>query len=309
MHVATPETNLATVVFERPNGSRVALHPGDVIGRAAHAALLVDNPSVSEAHAMVSLRRGKLCLLALRRRIAVNGRSEPIVELVVGTEVRFAQDYALRTCAVRLPTAALTLGSPPTVPVRRLGSVASVFGHPRPRIVSRFDPEAAAHVWRVGEEWRVRLGSEAPMPVNAQSSFMVDDLRFDFGEEPLGVGAVSTAQEGGIAPPLRIVTHYDAVEIHRGADQVTVISGVGARILTELGAFGTAIEWLIVAREVWRDEPELSEATLRRRWDVGLVRLRKRLEAEGISAGLVRSDGHGLVQLILRTQDRLECRE
>ena len=56
----------ARVVVEL-DGDRHVLGVGDLIGRLPSAALVVDDPRVSEAHAIVSLRRAALHLLALRR--------------------------------------------------------------------------------------------------------------------------------------------------------------------------------------------------------------------------------------------------
>jgi pSer/pThr/pTyr-binding forkhead associated (FHA) protein len=47
---------LATVRLRLPDGSTTTLAPGDIIGRMASAALVLDDGRVSEAHAMVSLR-------------------------------------------------------------------------------------------------------------------------------------------------------------------------------------------------------------------------------------------------------------
>ena len=61
-----------------------------------------------------------------------------------------------------------------------------------------------------------------------------------------------------------------------------------------------------VARALWPRDDEA--ASLRRRWDVALVRLRARLRAERIRPDLVHADGSGQVTLLLRDCDRVEDR-
>ncbi len=65
----------AFVRFVVPDGSHRELVHGDVIGRLPRAALALNEPTLSEAHAMVSLRGSLLKLLALRGRVTVRGRS------------------------------------------------------------------------------------------------------------------------------------------------------------------------------------------------------------------------------------------
>ena len=50
------------VVFRGPDGQRHRVPHGGVIGRLSGAALVLRDPRVSEAHAMVSLRGGALHL-------------------------------------------------------------------------------------------------------------------------------------------------------------------------------------------------------------------------------------------------------
>ena len=53
----------ATVRFRAPDGAEVALSHGDVIGRLWWVDLEIDDERVSEARALVSLRRRDLKLL------------------------------------------------------------------------------------------------------------------------------------------------------------------------------------------------------------------------------------------------------
>ena len=64
-----------TTRLQLPSGAMVLLGPGDLIGRSPTAALHIDDPRISEAHSMVSLRGSQLKLLALRGRHSVYGLS------------------------------------------------------------------------------------------------------------------------------------------------------------------------------------------------------------------------------------------
>ncbi len=303
--MSIPEPSRApSVVLERPDGVQQALYVGDLIGRSASAAMLLDAPQISEAHAMVSLRRGRLLLLALRRRLAVEGRPAREVILEPGLRIALAHELELVVVEVRLPAHALQVGAPPRVPMRRLSSVASLYGEPRPRVVTRFEPLAPAHAWHTAGSWRARAGADETREIEAGSELEVDGVRFVFGEEPLGRGMRSTTRGGAIDAPLSIVSYFDTIEILQEGREAVVLSGVGARILTELGAMRAPVEWETVAREVWSAEPALGTATLRRRWDVALIRLRRRMVAAGLPSDLLRSDGNGMIHLVLQSHDR-----
>src|SRR5690606_9907840 len=65
---------------------------GGFIGRSPFATLHLDDPRVSEAHALVSLRHGSLYLLALRRRFAVDGRPADELRLAEGQLIELAPE-------------------------------------------------------------------------------------------------------------------------------------------------------------------------------------------------------------------------
>jgi hypothetical protein len=94
---------LASVRLRLPDGSTTTLSPGDIVGRMASAALVLDDPRVSEAHALVSLRGAELQLLALRGMFAVNGEPSSKIVLQPGQRLSFAEGLALEVEAVQLP--------------------------------------------------------------------------------------------------------------------------------------------------------------------------------------------------------------
>ena len=85
----------ATVRLRLPDGSVDHLGPGDIIGRTWTAALRLDDPGVSEAHALVSLRGETLKLLALRGRFLVDGQPSVDVDLAPGQHLRISQETEL----------------------------------------------------------------------------------------------------------------------------------------------------------------------------------------------------------------------
>jgi hypothetical protein len=185
--------------------------------------------------------------------------------------------------------------------------VASIVAGPPPRLVSRFVPGAAAHLWCLGsagvDAWRLRVGDRPARTVAVGDTFHVAGRAFEVCDIDLQAAGHEPTLGGG---PLRVVAHYDGVEIHRANRPVVTIGGIGARLISELVAFGGPVAWEVVARELWRDEADPTE--LRHRWDVALSRLRSRLREAGVRGDLLRSDGGGQLQLVLYDGDRVDDR-
>ncbi|MBX7196290.1 MAG: hypothetical protein K1X94_29830 [Sandaracinaceae bacterium] len=291
----------AYVRFRTPQGELVELGHGDLIGRLVSARLAIDDPRVSEAHAIVSLRRGELVLLSLRRMFSVRGKPESEAVLAPGMEIELAPDLTLLVEDVRRPDAVLAVESP-TLGRRALPSLASLSAGPPLTLGTRFEPEAQAHVWWNGDGWRARMGRGT-----TRSIAPGDTLRIGGEEVRFSMIALenSTTTRGGLDAPMRIVAWYDGVEIHRQGRPVVTLGGVGARIVSELVAVGGPAEWSVVAREVWKGDA-LDPDELRHRWDVSLARLRTRLREAGIRADLLRSDGSGYVQIVPTPEDVVE---
>jgi hypothetical protein len=297
----------AIVRFRLPGGDVAELGPGDLIGRVASAALALDDPRVSEAHAMISLRRGELYLLALRRLVGYKGKPTSDVLLVEGDEIEIADGLRLVVEAVHKPAKVIAIEAA-GLGVRPLGQVASLVAGPPLRLTARFVPGAAAYLWSVGgDEWRVRVGDAAPRSLGVGDGFDAAGVRCVLCAVDLGAACHPPTQAmGGIDAPLRIVAHYESVELHRSNRPVVTISGVGARLISELVSFGGPVGWEVVAGELWRDAAGPIE--LRRRWDVSLARLRGRLRDAGIRGDLLRSDGGGQLQLVLYDGDQVDDR-
>ena len=146
----------AWVRFRLPDGDTIVLGAGDVIGRMWTASLRLDDPYVSEAHALVSLRDATLRLLALRGRFLVDGHAVSDCELAVGQTLTMSPESTLVVEAVSLPDEALALQGP-GLPRQILGGTCSLFGGPIPRLAPGARPEAAALVWSTGDTWQLRL--------------------------------------------------------------------------------------------------------------------------------------------------------
>jgi len=282
------------------------LVPGDIIGRIAAAALRIDDPRVSEAHALVSLRRGALYLLSLRRMFAVAGTPTSEVQLEVGCVVELADGIALTVVEVATPAKVLALRAPGLGPLL-LSNVASVQAGPPLALVGRFVPGAAAHLWSAGTSWRLRVGDGPDRTVGAGDRFVVGDQPVELVAVAIGTASpASTQLDGGVDDPLRIVAHYDTVEVHRAGRPPFTLGGQSAKLFSELVAFRGPVAWETAARQLWTDGSDLDD--LRHRWDVAVGRLRRRLRGAGVRNDLIVADHAGQLQLVLYARDVVEDR-
>lgn len=275
------------------------------MGRLWSAALQIDDPRVSEGHAMLSLRGGDLWLLALRRRLAVGGQSVAEVRLEAGQRIGLAQGLELVVEAVELPDRALAIEAP-GLPAMVLPGVCSVRVHPQIQLFARHEPGAPCLIWDTCDGWR-RAQDGVTAALVEGDTWQVEGIPFRAVALPVGgAGPSRTRVTGGIDPPLRIVTAWETAQVQAGDAPPVVFAGVHARILSELAAFGGPANWEVVAREVWPDEDDTW--ALRKRWDVNLGRIRGRLRDGGVRTDLVRAAGTGQVELVLRRDDLLEDR-
>ncbi|MCB9793070.1 MAG: hypothetical protein H6741_10125 [Alphaproteobacteria bacterium] len=284
-----------------PDGRGAALGHGDLVGRLRGAALFVDDARVSEGHALLSLRGGALWLLALRGRLAVEGSLRTEVELREGLEVEIAPGLPLRVEECVLPEAVLALQGE-GLSRQLLSGVTSLLLEPEPHLLARYTGRAAAWMWSDGEAWRLQLGEGEARPLVAGDHFELGGRRFE-------VVSVALAKAGGartrvgLAPPLRVEARYDQARILREGQDPVVIGGISGRIVCELAAIGDNAHWSAVAAEVWPGVED--SAQLRRKWDVAMMRLRRRLREAGLRSELVSGDGCGQVALVLGPEDEV----
>jgi hypothetical protein len=297
---------LASVLLRLPDGSTTTLAPGDLIGRLTSAALCLDDARVSEAHALVSLRGAELQLLALRGMFAVDGAPSSKLSLAAGQRITFADGLDLEVLAVTLPESLDALAGDGLDP-QILGGVTALYAGPPPRVAPGSALDADAWLWSTGDGWRLRVGPGSPRDLGPGEAFEVAGRRFHLVAvrvERAGVDA--TVASGRVGEELHLTTAWDTVQLRRAGQPTILLSGVGARIVSALAEVRVALSWEALARDLWPSDPD--RASLRRRFDVALVRLRARLRASGVRADLVRTTGGGLVELVLYPGDTVEER-
>lgn len=302
----------AYVRLRDPNAAEWLLGPGDVIGRLPTAALPIDSARISEAHALISLRAGALRLLGLRSMVAVDGALVADVELVAGMRIELAPGIALTVVAVELPSELLALQSD-AMPRQVLTTTCCLVLAPQLALVNGYHERALAQFWPAGADWRARVGRDAAMTLRVGQRLQVGADAVQVVAVPVqDAGAPRTSVQGALSPALRIVASYETVQIYRQqadgreGEVPVVIQGIPAQIVSELVAQPGPISWELIASQIWRAEDD--RARLRRRWDVGLTRVREKLRAAGIRPDLLRSHGRGEVELVLLPGDVLDDR-
>lgn len=291
--------------FRLTDGSVVELGHGDLIGRLHTAALSLPDARISEAHAMLSLRGQELKLLALRGRFALGGRTRSSLVLEAGQVIELADGLSLIVEAVELPAAVMGLEGD-GLPGQVLIGVSSLLTRPRAELVPRFVPGAAAHLWNDGDGWMLQLGDEIS-PLRPGQAWTVDGRTFRAVAVALAsAGHAATRAEGSLQRSLRIVAHFETAHIHVDGGVALALSGLSARILSELVAFDGPVPWEVLAKELWPDEDD--RHLLRRKLDVSLSRLRRKLRQSGVRSDLVKADGFGHFELFLLTEDTVEDR-
>lgn len=295
--------DLPTEANSSNESALIAVGHGDLIGRMSTATLCIDDARVSEAHAMVSLRGGELHLLALRRRFFVNNELCSEVPLTPKLRVELAQGLGFVVEELALAPTVLGLrvvgrGARPLL------GVCSIVAEGDEGILSGYRADALAYLWNRDEDWRLQMAGEEARPLEAGDRFVVGERTYEIIDLPLARAGADKTLPGESQGTLSIVTRFDTVHIHRkGRGHELSLSGISARILSELGAVGVPLSWQAIAKELWSGP--LDDTALRRRWDVSLSRLRRKLRGAGIRANLVRTDGMGNAELFLLPGDEL----
>jgi hypothetical protein len=299
--------SLSYVQLRLPDDQVVQLGPGSLIGRLSSAELRFTDPNVSEAHALVSLRGRELKLLALRRWFEVGGKRLSELALAPGQRIHLAPDVVLTVEAVHVSPTLLALVGVGPEPVELSASVhAIVRGEDGLQLEVGYQPEALAHVSSSTDGWVLRTATGTSWDLAAGTVVDVDGDRIEAIQVDLGA-PLSTLHAPPTTPPLRIVARHDTVHLHPieapGGRPSAVLTGISARIISELVAFGTPVPWAMVAHEIWGDED--NERLLRQNWDRNMRSLRGRLRSLGIRDDLVRPDGHGNTELFLLPGDEI----
>ncbi|MBX2801857.1 MAG: hypothetical protein KTR31_29530 [Myxococcales bacterium] len=291
---------LPSVVFVLPDERRVRMLPGDVLGRGRRSDVVVQDPRVSEAHAMVSLRRGGLWWLPLRP--GVHGQVGPDVLLAPGASVTVLDELQLRVESLTLPATVDVLQVDHGAPI--------VLDHPEWHIAASGDArpgphrEAVAVLWRTDGRWWCR-GGEGPARQLAAGVGMV------VGGRQLHLGAVPSDSQGSFTadnqpvPPVRIRSWEGFSEVGLGSLAPVRLTGNPHRVfrlLARLVPDGGTVHWQEVASRLWPHSDWSSN------WYTNLPRIREQLRKKGLPGWLLVCE-NGQVGLGMRQRDRVELRD
>lgn len=281
------------------DGEEAVLLPGDRIGRLWTAELRIDDPSVSECHAYVSLRDGALRLLRLRGSLRVHGLEVDEVVLAAGQQISLSPARILSVAEVVIPTVTLGLSVDGRV-VPLVGSML-VLGEDG-RLVQGHG-EGVSRFWSTGAGWMVQHRAAAPRPLEPGERF--DAGRHSVEVIEIGTGRAEAPATVGVSrmAPLHLQANWDSVVLLRVGHAPGRLVGAPARVLTALAAFDGPVHWEVAAAEVWRRISDRHQ--LRRRWDRTLAALRRKLRTLGVRDDLVQTAG-GQVELVLGADDRVE---
>ncbi len=291
----------ALVRFQLHDGRVAAVPAGGLLGRLATATLRFDDPRVSEAHALVSLRGERIWILALRGPVEVDGKVVHQAPLRVGARVRLAEGVVLVVDSLEVPSEVLVVEiAGEQVPLH--GEVLSLVDAARPTLVPRFVEDALLRLWTSGIGWRGQAQGR-PFDVKAGLSVVAGGVPVSF----LAVGAAEVAFQAtsgaGLHAPLAIRTSLDELRVSAENRPTLLVGGLPARIVRELADYAEPVPWADIARVVLGPDDEVG---LRTRWDRNLKTLRRKLEDFGYRSDLVRLDGHGMVSLAVDKVDLLE---
>ncbi len=250
---------------------------------------------------MVSLRGGALSLMRLRGSVVVQGIEEDELPLEVGQILCLAPEVRLEVIALSgsSEVLAVQVGGAPPWPLSM--AVYSLVTRPHPELVARYLPDAPARIWSTAEGYSIQVGGAEPRMIKPGRSWSVGGVAVRAVTiDSRRAGLASTIRED---EPLMIIDRFTTVHIRRPRRSVVIIDGLRARLLSELVTFGCPTAWQQVAGRMWPGE--VDELRLRRRWDRIRQRLRDQLRDAQIREDLVRTDGHGNVELLLRPGDRV----
>lgn len=294
------------VTLRLPGGGLQSVGPGALIGRSYAAEVRLDDGRISEAHAFLSLRGGQFVLFALRGRLRVHGRDVMRVNLEVGQRLELARGVALEVVGLVAPRRTLAVSGPGLEP-QVLSEVCSLYLEPEPHFAPGHHDDAAAVLFSDGLTWTLRSEGGAQREVAAGDTVLLSGYPLDFVERSLGPAEV--AETAPLVPggAVRLVSHFDSVHLlDESGAAICVLTGLPARLMAELLAYGGPVDWRTLARDLW--SPGDSDSVLRNRLDVTLAKLRRLLKASGVQRELVVAHRTGLLELLLYPGDKTEDR-
>jgi len=277
------------------------------------AAIVVDDPRISEVHAYVAFRGEHLRLLSLRGRLTVDGKPKSDVILKPETRVLLAGFFSIEVISVEIPEFVIALQINQGAPIVPVGVM--TLSADDQVLREGFDPEALAVLWSGpgGLKLRIQKGSRLPAATAEADLTLLAGDQVRVGPHVVRVLHVSlhdtrsSVTDGiGQCSALSLTLHYDTVHISIEAQRPVILDGIAARIVSELAILRTPIGWRSLAETLWSGI--VDAATLRKRWDQALTRLRAKLREGNVRSDLVRANHGGLVELALGPEDHVEDR-
>lgn len=276
---------------------------GDLIGRSEHATLSLDDPRVSEAHSMVSMRGQSLVLLALRGRFKVDGTLCSEVILRAGLHIELYEGCWLHCIEVILP-ASLPGLIIPGLPRTLLTQTTSLFLSPTPTLHKGYQPAADAIFWPRGESWSYCIRQAAPQPLGVGTTLLIGQTAVEVVALPLQEAAITRTRKLA-RTPLRIELNPKGVKIRElNRTEESSVTGIPGKLLAAVAQQAHPCSWEEVCALVWPND-QSSTSSIRRRFDVGLLRLREKLQHLGLPADLVQMDGTGAIALATIAEDQV----
>lgn len=295
--------SLSSVCFRTPDGDLVRVYAGGILGRTPNADLYLQDPRISEAHALVSLRGNGLQLLELRGMLYLNGKRTAALELSSGQRILLAGSLELTVEDIHLPSHTLVLHGVRDGPRELTASTYSLIMHSPDDValVPGYHEGAEGYIWSSADELRIQLLSQC-------AELVAPDRSWSLGESTLRIEAVRRAgfvETLTVRPRderLRIVARYTSVHFWWTATEVLVLHGRPALLISELvSCGGKPVPWEVIAREIWSGQSD--RQLLRQNWDRTLGRIRDQLRKAEIRENLVRVDHNGNIELVLGPLD------
>lgn len=305
MHTA-PQSQLPMVVFQTPDGRSHPIYPGSIIGRLAHAGLSIEDPRISEAHCLLSLRGAAFRLLGLRGGLKIGTRWKGEVDLREGMAVYLAEDYALSVAQIVVPTSILAIEGLNDDPVALDRPEWSLF-EDGPRLEPRVDRDAGAWIWNTGESWWFQAAGGDAQQVGAGDTIAVGDREARvITTAVLSASTPRTIRTTKNTPPMVLDIWPEHTEIRVGDRKTVRLTGNGHRILRQTALrtiSGGSVHWTQVAEQIWRVNATEDN------WFTNHRRLQNKLREQQLPPDLVSCD-NGQVQLSVRSNvDHVEIHD
>lgn len=300
---------LASEAGARP----VVLGPGALIGRHGLCALRIDDPRISEVHAVLRQRGRRMHMAAIGGVLRVGGAPIRDLQLQPGLRVHLLPGVILEVLTVARPAEVLALQVGDLPPQELVDGCYSVLRSPLVDLVPGQLAGALVQVIDSGDSWRVLLpGGEAPV-LRPGKTFQVRRVPIHALTLPTRSNRAWAAVPGQWrADPLalRFEAQSEVVHIERATRHDLALTGRSAELLRALHHAGGALSPAALAQALWPEAAArfvVAPQTARRRLARAVEELRTVLRSHGVRDDLVRDDGVGNVELYLLAQDGLRA--